>query len=171
MHARSVTKKPLLCLSGLGPALRPGFSLALVLSGLFAMSGCSSTGGKVVHRGLSKDGYGFIDNDPVEPPPPHLLQPLQPGKGLGAAAASLTDPAPAPLSQPDTPDTTAVTPASSSIASSTSHTSFKPRSQGARRGGKISSRSNPDAFPDQATLTASDGTKAGASDPAGDSQN
>ncbi|TPW35052.1 hypothetical protein [Oecophyllibacter saccharovorans] len=149
-------KRPLQYVAGLWLARRPGISFALVLSGLVAMSGCSGTGGKVVHRGLSKDGYGFVDNDPVEPPPPHLLQPLQPGRGLGAAAASLTDTVPAPINQPDTG---ALTPASSA----TSHTSSNPRHPVSRRPGK-SSHSNPDAFPDQATLTASDSTVAGTTD-------
>lgn len=45
-----------------------GLSLALL-----GLTGCTDTHHGTSHPGLSPDGYGFVQNGPVLPPPDHLL--------------------------------------------------------------------------------------------------
>ncbi|WP_282802949.1 hypothetical protein [Bombella apis] len=49
----------------------------LVLS-LLSMGGCNRPNQAIGHRGLSSDGYGFVQDGPVLAPPAHLMQHQEP---------------------------------------------------------------------------------------------
>lgn len=55
------------------PALRFIIPTGLTLL-LLGMTACSKPDDGVSHRGLSPDGYGFVQNGPVLAPPDHLMQ-------------------------------------------------------------------------------------------------
>lgn len=50
----------------------------------------------VVHRGLSPDGYGFVDHNPVVGPPEDLMKPVSSSAASSAGSPSSTSPGTVP---------------------------------------------------------------------------
>lgn len=46
----------------------------LAILSLLSVSACTKPAPDISHRGLSSDGYGFVQNGPVLAPPEHLMQ-------------------------------------------------------------------------------------------------
>lgn len=46
----------------------------LAVLSLLSVSACTRANQTVSHRGLSSDGYGFVQDGPVLAPPEHLMQ-------------------------------------------------------------------------------------------------